>query len=122
MEEWNGDGSSACLADFGWYPSFSKKGDGAFLVGDHTLWMRTQSGEMKQVAMSGLPNLSGAMDYPSWCPCGQHVAAMLSGTILKDGWLARDLVFVDLARKEIAVFENSIVDPALNIGGQVWMP
>lgn len=122
MEEWNGDGSIACLADFGWYPAFSAKGDGAFLVGDHTLWTRTQSGEMEQVAKSGLPNLSGAMDYPSWCPCGQHVAAMLSGTILKDGWLARDLVFADLARKEIAVFENSIVDPALNIGGRVWMP
>lgn len=122
MEERNGDGSITRLSDFGWYPSFSARGDSAFLVGDHTLWIRTHSGEAKQVATSGLPEISGAMDFPSWCPCGNHVAAMLSGNIRQDGWLARDLIFADLCRMEVAVFEQSIVDPALNIGGRVWVP
>lgn len=122
IEELNEDASARILADFGWYPSFSKNGDGAFLVGDHALWLRLISGELTQIASSGLPDISGAMDFPSWCHCGRHVAAMLSGTLRQDGWLARDLVFVDLGRKEVAIFDSVVVDPALNIGGQAWMP
>lgn len=120
IEECVGDNSTRTLTEFGWFPAVSKTGNMAFLMGDHTLWTRTRDGKISRTAFTWSHVDSGAMVFPSWCECGSHVGAMLSGAY-RENWLARDLVIADLQRMEIAVFDQAIVDPALNVGGQAWL-
>lgn len=120
IEECRDDGLTRTLTEFGWFPAVSKTGNLAFLMGDHTLWTAAPRGKISRTAFTWSQVNSGAMGSPSWCECGNHVAAMLSGAY-RENWLARDLVIADLQRMEVSVFEQSILDPALNVGGQVWV-
>lgn len=114
------DGSEVRLTEFGWFASFSKNGDMAFLMGDHTLWVRTREGQLLRIASNWSPRDPGQADFPIWCRCGKHVAAMLGGEY-EGQWLSRDLVIADLSRKEVSIFNRAVIDPAAHRGGGVWL-
>lgn len=114
------DGAGARLTEFGWFASFSKNGDMAFLMGDHTLWVRTREGRFLRIASTWSPRDPAQTDFPTWCHCGMHVAAMLGGEYVGE-WLARDLVIADLTRKEVTIFNQAVIDPAAHREGGVWL-
>lgn len=119
IESLRSSGKNTRLTEFGWYPAFSRRGDMAFLMGDHTLWLRSTTGRLTRAASSWSPVDPAQTDFPSWCPCGRHVAAQIGGRF-RDRWLARDLVIVDLGRKEIMVKEQCATDPAAHRGESGW--
>lgn len=112
-------GRSSKLTEFGWFPAFSKRGDMAFLMGDHTLWLRTSSGRMSRIASRWSPVDTAQTDFPSWCPCGRHVAAQIGGAY-PDKWLARDLVITDVVSKQVMLIEQCVHAPAANRCESGW--
>lgn len=112
-------GKSARLTEFGWYPAFSKKGDMAFLMGDHTLWLRAAGGRLSRLASCWSPLDPAQTDFPSWCPCGRHVAALVGGAF-RDKWVARDVVIADVVSRQVMIVEQAVVDPSSNRGETGW--
>lgn len=120
ITEVKNNGSMATLTEFGWFPAISKRGDMAFLMGDHTFWIRTRSSRLTRVGSYWSTLDAGNMQPPVWCPCGNHVALLLGGTH-QGPWLARDLIVADIVRKEAAVFDGLIIDPSNNNRGVAWL-